>query len=254
MEKVNPEITSADQEQNDFVRRLSKSVELEVEKEEEALIEGLKDKKMNRWTVMVLVFFFLLAFIPRMYFIFGVSSPDNPGAGWFGDAYHHWQIAYLSKEIGFSKSFLRLWDLKGMEYFWGLSHPLFTIIAFMLTGSHSVAVERSMTAFFGSVSVALIFLIVKRFWNTKVAVASTLLAALNPVGVFNDGTGMVEPLGIPFLLLGVYLWPKRPFWAGFSFFVALMARGEYWVFSIFLVGAMMALTTKIKTDAKFLVS
>lgn len=252
MEKVKPEITSVDQEQNDFVRRLSKSVELEVEKEEEALADGLKRDKMNKWTIMVLVFFFLLAFIPRMYFIFRVSLPDNPGAGWFGDAYHHWQIAYLSKEIGFSKSFLRLWDLKGMEYFWGLSHPLFTIIAFMLTGSHSVAVERSMTALFGSVSVALIFLAAKRFWNTNVGVAAALLAALNPVGVFNDGTGMVEPLGIPFLLLGVYLWPKKPFWTGLSFFVALMARGEYWVFSIFLVGAMLVLVKKIKTDAKFL--
>ena len=95
------------------------------------------------------VILFLGAFIARLYFLFFVSDPNNPGAGWFGDAYHHWQIAYLTKTVGLSHGFLRLWDLKGMEFFWGILHPVLTMTAFTLTGSVSIAVERAMTGLFG---------------------------------------------------------------------------------------------------------
>lgn len=206
--------------------------------------------KIDPKLLMLGVALFLVAFIARLYFIYFVSNPDNPGAGWFGDAYHHWQIAYLSREIGFHKSFLRLWDLKGMEFFWGLLHPLLTIAAFNVTGSISVGVERAMTAFFGSISVVLIYFICKRFWNGNVALAGAIFAALNPVGVFNDASGMIEPIGITFLLLGVYLWPKKPVWTGVSFAVALMARAEYWIFSIFLIGAMIIFSKKKNFDKK----
>lgn len=206
----------------------------------------------NKWLVLLGIFLFLLALVPRIYFIFFVSNPDNPGAGWFGDAYHHWQIAYLTREIGLKQGFLRLWDLKGMEYFWGLLHPLFTMLAFWLTGNVSVGVERAMTAVFGSISVVLIFFVVRKYWNTSAAFASSLFAALNPVGVFNDGTGMVEPMGIPFLLLGLLFWPARPILAGISLVVALMARAEYWVFSLGLVFAMVFFSKKVKFDSKVL--
>ncbi len=206
----------------------------------------------NRWAIVSAIVIFILALIPRLFFIYFVSDPDNPGAGWFGDAYHHWQIAYLTQEIGMSQGFLRLWDLKGMEYFWGLLHPLLTMITFSITGSVTVGVERALTAFFGSVSTGILVLLVNRHWNLKAAVAAGLFAALNPVGVFNDGTGMVEPLGIPFLLLGVYFWPSRPLFAGLSLVIALMARGEYWVFSLALVAAMVIFTKKVHIDKKIL--
>jgi hypothetical protein len=193
---------------------------------------------------------FVIAVIPRLIFIFFISDPDNPGAGWFGDAYHHWQIAYLTKEIGLTHGFLRLWDLKGMEYFWGLLHPLFTMLAFSITGLPTVGVERALTAIFGSISSALIVLLVNKHWNFKAAIAAGLFAALNPVGVFNDGTGMVEPLGIPFLLMGVYYWPSNALLAGLSLAVALMARGEYWIFSFALVGAMLFFAKKVHMDKK----
>ncbi len=209
-------------------------------------------KKNNKGVFFAAFVVFLLALIPRLFFIYFVSDPDNPGAGWFGDAYHHWQIAYLTREIGLNHGFLRLWDLKGMEYFWGLLHPLFTIITFAITGSVSVGVERAMTGFFGSISSGLLVLLVNRHWNFKAALAAGLFAALNPVGVFNDGTGMVEPLGIPFLLLGVYFWPSNALFSGLSLSIALTARGEYWVFSVALVAAMLAFTKKVHIDKKIL--
>jgi hypothetical protein len=214
--------------------------------------EEEKKPPIKMGVILLSLFLFLLALLPRLYFIFFVSTPDNPGAGWFGDAYHHWQVAYLTREIGLSEAFLRLWDLKGMEYFWGLFHPLATIAAFEVTGSVAIAVERSLTALFGSVSVVLIFFLVRRFWGSKAAVAAALFAALNPVGVFNDGTGMVEPLGIPFLLLGVLAWPAKALLAGFSLALATTTRAEYWVFSICLVGAMTLFTRKERFDHKVL--
>lgn len=196
-------------------------------------VEKIDEKpSINKWVWMILIGLFVLAIVPRIWFIFKVSNPENPGVAWFGDAYHHWQIAYLSREIGFKEGFLRLWDLKGMEFFWGLLHPLLTILAFTVTGSINIGVERSLTAIMGGISVALIYLVVSKYWNKPAAIGASILAALNPVGVFNDGSGMVEPIGIPFLLLGIYLWPRKPFWAGFALFFALLARAEYWVFSI----------------------
>ena len=50
---------------------------------------------------------------------------------------------------------------------------------------------------------------------------------------------MVEPLGIPFLLMAIYLWPKKPFWAGLCLFIAVSARAEYWVFALGIFVAMM---------------
>lgn len=228
------------------VSEVHKKEQLETEIAEEKT-ERKKGNSIFAFIFMVLLF--LMAIIARMYFIFYVSVPDNPGAGWFGDAYHHWQIAYLTKEIGLSHGFLRLWDLKGMEYFWGLLHPVIMLIAFSVTGIYTVGLERAVTALFGSISVVLVFLIARRTWNTKTAIAAALFAALNPVGVFNDGTGMVEPLGIPFLLLGVYLWPRVAWLAGISFAIALMARAEYWMLAIALV-AIIAIFSKEKSDKK----
>jgi len=71
--------------------------------------------RLNLRTVATAAGIFLLAALPRLFVIFFVTDPQNPGLGWYGDTFHHWQIAYLSKEIGFSQGFLRLWDFKGLE-------------------------------------------------------------------------------------------------------------------------------------------
>lgn len=87
---------------------------------------------------LFLITIFLIAFIPRIIYAFFISDPIVPG--WYTDVFHHWQIAFLSKEVGFSHGFLRLWDFKGMEFFWGLLHPLILVILFYITGSISILV------------------------------------------------------------------------------------------------------------------
>lgn len=187
--------------------------------------------KQDNSSLFLGLFIFLVTLLPRLYFLFFVSDPQNAGVGWYGDTYHHWQIAYLTKEVGLSHGFLRLWDLKGMEFFWGLGHPLFLMIFMAITGSSDIIVTRLLSLFAGSGSVALLFLIAKRYWGTKVAVAAAIFGALNPVSIFNDASGSVEPFGMVFLFLALYFWPKKAWLTGIFLTIASMSRAEFWLFS-----------------------
>src|SRR5712692_1880720 len=185
-----------------------------------------------------LVALWAVALVPRFYYLFALSNPENAGDGWYGDTYHHWQIAYLTKEIGLSApGGPRLWDLKGLEYFWGVLHPLLLVGLFYFTGSIDIIVARLVSLFFGALVVVLIFLLCRRYWGSWVAAAAAGFAALVPTSIFNDGSGMLEPLGVAFCLLGIWLWPKRGVWTGVAWALASMARAEAWIFSLGLVVA-----------------
>lgn len=176
-----------------------------------------------------------LAAIPRLVYLFVFTNPENAGHG-FTDAYHHWQIAYLTKEIGLSQG-PRLWDLKGWEYFWGAIHPLMMDILFFATGSADIVIARLMSLAFGSLSVVLIFHLCHRYWGTSVAMAAGAFAALAPASIFNDVAGLPEPIAIALVLLGIWLTPGRSFWAGVAWALAAMARVEAWLFGAGLVVA-----------------
>src|SRR6266851_7754201 len=118
------------------------------------------------------------ALIPRLVYLFLVADPENAGDG-FTDAYHHWQIAYLTKEIGLTHG-PRLWDLRGVEYFWGPIHPLLMDLLFFATGSPDILLARLLSLTAGTASVVLIFLLCHRYWGMQVAVAAAAFAALSP--------------------------------------------------------------------------
>ena len=186
---------------------------------------------LKRWVAVVTA----LALVPRLGYLFVISDPENAGQG-FTDAYHHWQIAYLTKEIGLSHG-PRLWDLKGLEYFWGLVHPVLMNLLFFGTGSVDIVLARLLSLAAGTFAVVLIFLLCNRYWGVQVALAASVFAALSPASVFNDDAGMVEPIAIALLLLGIWLTPKRGFWAGVAWGLAAMARVEAWLFAAGLVTA-----------------
>jgi hypothetical protein len=163
------------------------------------------------------------------------SDPENAGSG-FTDAYHHWQIAYLTKEIGLFHG-PRLWDMRGWEYYWGLLHPALMNVVFFAAGSSDIVLDRIVSVVFGTASVVLIFLLCHRYWGMKVAVASAAFAALLPAAVFNDAAGMAEPVAVALALFGIWLAPARGFWAGIALALAAMARTEAWLFSAGLVFA-----------------
>jgi hypothetical protein len=173
------------------------------------------------------------ALLPRLIYLFVFSDVQNAGDG-MTDTYHHWQIAYLTQQIGLSHG-PRLWDLKGLEYFWGVLHPVVLLLAFAITQSIDLVVPRLVSIAFGTMTVVLLFHMARRYWGLQVAVAVALFAALMPPLVFDDALGMVEPLAIALLLLGLYSWPARGFISGVVWAVAAMARAEAWIYSLGLV-------------------
>jgi len=174
-----------------------------------------------------------VALLPRLYALFVLTNPENPGDGWHGDVFHHWQIAYLTKEIGlWDPSGPRLWDLKGLDYFWGVIHPALLVVLFYLTGSVDIVIPRLVSVFFGALTAVLVFSLCRRYWGLGVAIGAGLFAALLPTSVFIDATGFLEPMGVALVLLGIWLWPKRGLWTGVAWALAAMARAEAWIFSL----------------------
>jgi len=163
---------------------------------------GHKEEEKQGWSktlILVSILVFAIAFSSRMVFLFFFTDPHVVGTDWYGDVYHHWQIALLSKEVGFSHGFLRLWDLKGLEYYWGLMHPLVLILGFIVSGSIDILVPRMVSVIFSSLAISLLFLIITRYFNKKAGFAAAIFASFVPVALFSDTLGMQEPLGLFFL-------------------------------------------------------
>jgi hypothetical protein len=206
----------------------------ESEAQPEAAPEPEVRRISRRWIGVVAV----AAALPRLVYLFLFSDPENAGDR-FTDAYHHWQIAYLTKEIGLSHG-PRLWDMRGWEYFWGLLHPLLMNVLFFATGSTDIVLARLLSLAFGSMAVVLIFLLCHRYWGLSVAIAAGAFAAFSPAAIFNDTAGMAEPIASALILLGIWLTPRRGFWGGVAWALAAMARIEAWLFGAGLVLAWLA--------------
>jgi len=213
------------------VRFLADEDELDGEAEAPGSEPEPEPQPRPSWRVIAAVG--LGALLPRLVYLFVFTDPENAGEG-FTDAYHHWQIAYLTKEIGLSHG-PRLWDLRGWEYFWGLLHPAVMDAVYFVTGSSDIVLNRLVSVLFGSACVVLIFLISNRYWGMRAAAASAAFAALQPAAVFNDAAGMAEPLAISLVLLAIWLAPRHGLWAGIALGLAAMARAEAWLFGAGLV-------------------
>lgn len=190
-------------------------------------------RKLTKWEWLELVTVFLLLILPRLYYLFIYTNPLY--LGWYTDTLHHWQIAYLSKEIGFHQSFLRLWDFKGMEFFWGLLHPLVLVILFSLTGSISVVVPRLLSIVAGCLAYVFLFVLIKRYFNWLTAWAVVIWTAFFPVTLLSNTVGEPEELGLMLIFGGLLLWPRLPIFTGILWAMASMVRAEYWLFCLGLI-------------------
>ena len=221
-----------DDEEVDSVNVIS-----EKEREDSILYKGVEKY------LPVIIFF--AAFAVRVIVLI-LTDPNSPG--WYDDTFHHWQIGYLTKEIGLHQGFLRLWDLKGMEYFWGLLHPLVLVVLFAITGSVSIVIPRLLSAFCGSLVIALLFLLVRKYFNTKSAIMASVFAILMPVSIYSDIAGLQEPLALSLLLLAIYILHKKPFFSGVLLALSGMVRAEYWLFALALF--MASLFSRLKNEKK----
>ena len=202
------------------------------------------------WTPAIAV----AAAVPRLLYLFVFSNPEDPGP--YGDTWHHWQIAYLTKEIGLTApDGPRLWDLKGLDYIWGVLHPLLMVAIFDLTGSVDIVLDRLVSLVAGVAVVVLLFHLCRRSWGPQVAAAVALLAAALPTSILNDDSGMVEPLGVALCLLGIWAWERRADGrAGLVWGLASMARAEAWLFGLGLVIAALLRRRSLPLVAGFAVA
>ena len=101
-----------------------------------------------------------------------------------------------------------------MEFFWGLLHPLVLVILFSITGSISIIIPRLLSIFGGSLSIALLFILIKRHFNQKTAIAVSLFAIFFPITIFSNSAGMQEELGMPLILGALIAFPSYPIVSG----------------------------------------
>jgi hypothetical protein len=214
------------------VRLLAREDEEDVLDEQPVVAPVAATSHRWEWALGIAAF----AAVPRLLYLFVFTDPENPGVRRYGDVWHHWQIAYLTQQIGLTApDGPRLWDLKGLDYFWGILHPLLMVAIFDVTGSIDIVLDRLVSLAFGVAVVILLFFACRRYWGTQVAIAAALIASLLPTSVMNDASGMLEPLGVALCLAGLVAWPRRGFWSGLAFGLATMARAEAWVFGLGMV-------------------
>jgi len=141
------------------------------------------------------LFFFLLALIVRLLYLFFMVPID-----WIGDSYHHWQIAWYTLKVGLAHG--RMWDLKGCEYYWPPLPSLFEAFLIWLFQSPSIMFMRLANAIFSSLSVAISYLIGRRYGE---GVGETLAIAIifSPFTLNYDVLALHEPLMVLFALTGI---------------------------------------------------
>jgi len=164
--------------------------------------------------------------------LLALTYPDN--VGWYEDSFHHWQISYFTLHIGLPQG--RLWDLGGMEYYWGILPALFQSLLMWLFRTSSIVPIRIANSLFGSASIVMIQRVTSRYFGSKIGYAAALLSAINPVLIVTDVSGMEEPLGILLLFLSLWFYDASPFKTGVFLALASMCRAEYWFLSIGVFG------------------
>jgi len=227
-----------------------------LHEDEELIYEESKNreavqKEKSGIDTKVIVFsivIFLIALAPRLYLLF---ANDIQSPGWYDDTFHHWQIAYLTKTVGLGQGFLRLWDFKGMEFFWGLLHPLVLIILFAISGSVNIILTRLLSIFCGSLAIAFLFILVRRYFNFTAALGAAIFATFMPVVLYSDTVGMQEPLALILILGALLLYPKKPIFVGVLLALAGMVRADYWIFEAGLFFVILLTKQKFERKALF---
>lgn len=130
-----------------------------------------------------------------------------------------------------------MWDLNGMEYYWGILPPLVEAFTLWVTNSSSMLPFRVLNAAVGILSAYLIYKIVLHYTNERSAIISSAIAAVAwpPLVVFNT-YGLTETLGIFFLLLALFYYDRRELVCGLSLGLASVCRIEYWFLALGLIG------------------
>jgi len=200
----------------------------------EKLFAAFRSLKTGRFLISILLdqrytflFFFGVAFFAR------VVTWINIPVDWNGDSFVHWQISYLTLKIGFRH--FRMWDLNGLEYFWGMVPHLVEAGIMGVLGASSLLPYRIFNMILGSINAYLVYLIGRDNIYWEVGLYSALFVAFFPVFTVFDITALQDTLALFFLLLGLYYYSSKPFNAGILFALASQSRIEYWLVTMIFI-------------------
>jgi hypothetical protein len=187
-------------------------------------------KNLSKSLLAVICALFSLALFLRLLFLFLVSGLEY--CGWYHDSYHHWQIAYYSLHVGFKQNPPRMWDLNGMEYFWGLLPTLTESFLLWLFNTTSIAPFRIFNSIMGSLSACLIYLLGKKYFDEQTGLFSAVLVAVCPILWEVDTSGMLEPTGVILLLFALLVYDRSPFACGLFLGLASLCHIEFWFLAL----------------------
>ena len=165
------------------------------------MFNGIEGAKLK------LFFLFVSAFLVRLSYLYYVVPVD-----WVGDSYHHWQIAWYTLNIGFRHG--RLWDLKGVEYYWPPLPSLIEAFLMWLFRSSSIFIMRFTNMIVGSCSVVVSYIIGRRF-NEQIGQTVATALLFFPFTLNYEILALHEPMMILFGLLGILMFlDKKDFMSG----------------------------------------
>jgi hypothetical protein len=196
------------------------------------------------WERSLVLAIVVIAFSLRLLALFWITPVDFR---W--ESYHFWQIAYYTLKVGLGQG--RLWDLDGMEYFWG---PLPILTQSMLLAAFnttSMLLMRIANVILGAAMAGVAYFVARSYFNRSAGLLAGALIAVNPVLVFNSTVGMAETMGVFFLILALAVYSKHPLIAGVVLGAASLSRIELWLIAI---GIMTAYLAFEKDFSKFLFS
>jgi hypothetical protein len=179
-----------------------------------------------------------------------LGTDDAQFTGWYTDSFHHWQIAYLSKEIGASQG-PRLWDLGGVEYFWGFLPTVLDALLLAVTFSTALWPLQGLNLAAGAATVGVLYRVGRRYWSHRAGLVLALFVAANPVSVFVDASAMQEPVAFLFLALALLWFLDRPGLAGVMLGLAALSRPDYWIYSLALIASATAMTGELRARPPF---
>lgn len=176
----------------------------------------IEEKIQNKWVLSVLI----LAFLARLYALW--MMPID----WNWDSYHHWQISYFTLNIGLEQG--RMWDLRGMEYLWGMVPHLIEALLLWIFRTSSLLPFRIFNLIMGSFSAVLVYLIGQEEFGWKSGILSGIIVAVGSSYVAFDITGLQDAFATFCILLSIYLSKKRPSISGIFLGIGCQSRIEYW--------------------------
>jgi len=165
------------------------------------------------------------AFAIRLISLFFVAPIDFR---W--ESYHYWQIAFYTLKVG--SSYGRMWDLGGMEYFWGPLPILVQSFLLHVLGTTSMLPFRVLNGIIGSATAYLVYIVARRHFNSVAGLLAAVMVMLCPLLIFNSIIGMEETIGAFFIVLALNFFNRRNFFFGFFLGLASLCRIEFWPLSI----------------------